>query len=237
MTGYIRHDAPDLFGYRRVVACGDASIEVAPIAKSCADALICAHHYSGSVAWASSLHLGVYCHGRLSGALQFGPAMNPASGSAIVSGTAPDEWLELNRMWLTDEKPANAGTRAIAYALRLIRHLRPRVRWVQTFADSRCGKHGAIYQAASFVYCGSHSTTFYELDGQWFHQSLAGRRPVDKRGWGSGPKARYFNKHRERAVAHTFEQYRYIRFLHGSWRSRLLLPVYPYPKPGVENPI
>lgn len=118
----------------------------------------------------------------------------------------------------------------LSMALRLVRHLRPKVEWVQSFADERCEKFGAVYQAASFLYCGEHSATFYELDGEWFHKSAWNRAAIDKRGWGSGPKLARFNANRERAVAHAFRQFRYIKFLRATAKRKLLLPVLPYPK-------
>jgi hypothetical protein len=157
--------------------------------------------------------------------------MNPASAANIVLGSTAESCLELNRMWLADEKPANAATRAIAFSIRVIRSQRPHVEWIQSFADERCGKFGAVYQAASFLYCGEHVGTFYELDGEWFHKSAVGRQ--DARGWGIGPKLTRFNAERDRAREHRFRQFRYIRLLSRSARQGLLLPSLPYPKPGV----
>jgi hypothetical protein len=114
--------------------------------------------------------------------------------------------------------------------MRYIKATRPDVEWVQSFADSRCGKLGLVYQAASFLYIGSHTTTFYLLDGEWFHKSLVGRAPVDSRGWGRGPKADRLAAGIDRAVPHEFEQYRYIRPLRKSVARRLVKPQQPYPK-------
>jgi hypothetical protein len=231
VSGALLYGDPDLFGKRPVTACSDGEVLVRAIPKAQADEAIRAGHYSRSVVWSSSLHFGVFVGGAFVGALQYGPAMNPASGARVVEGAEVDEWLELNRMWLAPEKPANCATRAISYSLRLVRAARPRVEWVQSFADSRCGKAGAVYQAASFVYCGSHESTFYEIDGEWFHKSMMGRKPVDKRGWGCGPRIAYFLANAHRATPHTFTQYRYLRFLDQRARRRLLLPSMPYPKP------
>lgn len=227
---------PDLFGHRDVLACGDGVVQVYRMDKDAADEIITRGHYSHSVVWSSSMHFGVrdVSNGLLIGALQFGPAMNPASGGKVVRDCLPDEWLELNRMWLSDAKPINCATRAISYALRLAKADRPGLTWVQSFADSRCRKAGGVYQAASFLYLGSHRSTFYELDGEWFHKSMKGRKPIDKRGWGSGPKVARFAANADRAVAHTFTQYRYIRFLEPRAKARLLLPVLPYPKPDQQ---
>lgn len=233
MRGYLHDGQGDLFSCPRVVGYEDDEVRVRLIPKDDADAVIRAGHYSRSVVWSSSVHFGVYVGGSMIGALQYGPAMNPASGSGVVDGTLPENWLELNRMWLSDEKPANTATRAIAFSLRVIGKIRPAVQWVQAFADERCGKAGGVYQAASFLYVGSHVSTFYELDGEWFHKSMLGRKEYDKRGWWSGPKIARFNANKDRAVPHRFKQYRYLRFLDRRAAKRLRLPVLPYPRPGM----
>lgn len=214
-----------------MVAVASGPVTVAEIAKDDADATIRAGHYSGTVAWASNLHLGVFLDGERIGAMQFGPAMNPASGGNVVAGATVESWLELNRLWLRDEKPPNTTSRAIACALRLVRQQRPRVQWVQSFADERCGKLGGVYQACSFLYCGEHTGTFYDIDGTVVHKSMLERPGVDKRGWRAGPRVAWAQANRDRAVPVTFRQFRYVKFLDRRARSRLLLPVLPYPKP------
>ena len=114
--------------------------------------------------------------------------------------------------------------------VKVIRHQRPRVQWIQTFADERCGKNGGLYQACSFLYCGFHVSEFYEIDGTWIHKSMMDRPSLDKRGWRSGPKVAWAKQNRARAKRHEFRQFRYIKFLDGRARGRLLLPVLPYPK-------
>lgn len=222
-----------LLGQAPLSAVADDELRVAVIPKELADSVIRAGHYSKATCWASSLHFGVYAGTCLLGALQYGPLMNPASAGKIVAGATARSCVELNRMWLADEKPANTASRAIAFSLRIVRSRRPEVEWVQSFADERCGKLGGVYQAASFVYCGEHESTFYELDGEWFHKSAIGRK--DKRGWGVGPKIERFNANRERAVPHTFRQFRYLRLLTRRARRDILLPQLPYPKPEVPN--
>lgn len=225
---------PTLFGSPEVVGAQSGNVRVEIVPKDYADTIIRAGHYSGSVSWSSNLHFGVYVNESVIGAMQFGPAMNPASGARVVEGSTPDTWLELNRLWLMDDKPKNTTSRAISCALRIVRHRKPAVEWVQSFADERCGKLGGVYQACSFLYCGEHTATFYELDGEWFHKSMLSRPSVDKRGWRSGPKVAWFKQNQDRAVAHTFRQFRYVKFLRPAARKRLLLPVLPYPKSLVE---
>ncbi|EJG8130418.1 protein mom, partial [Escherichia coli] len=98
---------------------------------------------------------------------------------------------------------------------------------VQSFADERCGRAGVVYQASNFDFIGSHESTFYELDGEWYHEITMN---AIKRG---GQRGVYLRANKERAVVHKFNQYRYIRFLNKRARKRLntkLFKVQPYPK-------
>lgn len=135
-TGYIFPAEPT--GSREAIGFGDASFSVRLIDRNLANDLIIANHYSRRVYRASTLHLGVFMAAELVGVLQFGFAMNPASADSVVAGTLMTEYLELNRMWLADVAPRNSESRALAYAIRLIRRVRPAVKWIQSFADERC---------------------------------------------------------------------------------------------------
>ena len=193
----------------------------------CRDAksIITRFHYSHRVVNNSYLHLGVYLEGALEGVLQFGYMLNPARAGKVVAGTVQGEYMELNRMWLSDEAPRNSESRAISYAVKYIRRACPSVAWIQSFADERCGGLGVVYQAANFLYIGCHKTTFYTLDGETYHEMLL---TAHKKGGQRGEKLRE-NLHR--AGKQTLRQFRYIFFLKRHWMRRLKLKVQPYPKP------
>lgn len=203
---------------------GQCDFYVAQIPSRMARAIITERHYSHRVVNNSYLHLGVFRDGAFEGALQFGYALNPARAGKVVSGTVQGEYMELNRMWLDDAAPCNSESRAISYAIKYIRRACPTVAWIQSFADERCGGLGVVYQACSFLYIGSHTTTFYELDGETYHEMLL---TCHIKGGSRGAKLR---AEADRATRHTLRQFRYIRFLKTDWRKRLKMPVLPYPK-------
>jgi hypothetical protein len=219
---------PSLFGQPEVVGFGCEAFRVELIERDKANAMIAANHYSRKVVNTSTLHLGVFLGPALVGALQFGCALNPASGGGIVEGATVDTFLELNRMWLDDRAPRNSESRALACAFRVIRRTRPQVGWIQSFADERCGRLGVVYQAANFLYCGEHDAVFWELDGVFHHNIVMTAAPETGKG---GRIAAHLQANRHRAKAHTLRQFRYLYFLHKGARRRLLLPVLPYPKP------
>lgn len=122
-----------------------------PIAAGEANALVKRVHYSGKVVQNSQLHIGVFLHGKLEGAMQFGPSLDKRKIQGLVTGTQWHEFIELNRMAFSEALPRNSESRAIAVAMRLLRQHAPQLKWVISFADAaQCGD-GAIYRAAGFV--------------------------------------------------------------------------------------
>ena len=198
---------------------------VAAIPRSEAVEIIRRHHYSRGVVRNSYVHLGVFLDGQRLGAMQLGYVLNPRRADRIVAGTGVHEYLELNRMWLADEAPRNSESRAISYAVKYIRRVLPRVKWIQSYADERCGGWGVVYQAAGFLYLGCHWTRFYELDGEFYHVMLL---TAHKKG---GLRGRHLRANLDRARPHTFRQFRYWRPLKPRCRKYLRFPVLPYPKP------
>ena len=127
-------------------------IEVRPIAKRDADALIKRVHYSGKVVRNS------HAIARRLPARQAGgrDAIRPAAcrsrtSSDLVRDTGWNGFLELNRLAFTDVLPRNSESRALGIALRMIRKHYPHIEWIVSFADAcQCGD-GTIYRAAGFI--------------------------------------------------------------------------------------
>lgn len=209
---------------------GSRQFSVAQIPRKQACEIIVANHYSRRIVQNSYIHLGVFLSGELVGVLQFGYALNPARADKVVAGTVVGEYLELNRMWLDDKAPRNSESRALSYAIKFIKKACPTVAWIQSFADERCGCWGVVYQAANFLYCGHHWTSFYILDGEVYHELLL---TAHKKG---GARGAYLRENIDRAEQHRLRQFRYVLFIKRSWRARLRLSPMPYPKPGQPLP-
>lgn len=230
MKGFIFSEQPSLFGQSDVVGFGDVSFSVKEIDRKIASKVIIENHYSKKVYAASYIHLGVFIDGEMCGVLQFGYAMNPASGGSVVSGTEMNEYLELNRMWLDDIAPRNSESKAVSYSLKIIKRKFPSIKWIQSFADERCGGFGIVYQACSFDYFGEHDSTFWELDGVVYHNSLMTRDPSLSKA------AATIQNGKDRAKSYCLRQFRYIKFLDQRVRKNCTLKNVPYPKHyEVEN--
>lgn len=200
-------------------------IQVAPIKKADADALVRRIHYSGSVVMNSQLNLGVFLNGRLEGAMQFGPPLDKRKVGALVTGTPWNGFLELNRMAFSERLPRNSESRAIAVAMRLIRKHYPHIQWVVSFADgSQCGD-GTIYRASGFVL-----TSIKKNRTAW--RNAAGHvvsRVTMEKGKNMVAGKSSMASYRE-AGYEPIEgfQLRYMYFLDPSARGRLTVPVLPF---------
>ena len=222
---FIYRGQGERFGARRAVGFGDDDFCVKEIDRNLANMVVKKNHYSRKFYSASYIHLGVFIEGELVGVLQFGYAMNPASQASVVAGTAMDEYLELNRMWLDDIAPRNSESRALSCALKMIRASYPKIKWVQSFADERCVLGGIVYQACNFRYYGEHRSTFWELDGEVFHNSIM----TDSRK-AETSKGKKLQGRAGEAVAHVLRQFRYLYFMKPRFSKKCLHTEKPYPK-------
>lgn len=227
--GYILSDQPSLFGKPDVVGFGDDTFCVRELPRARANAIIQRNHYSRKFYSASYIHLGVYIDGEFRGVLQFGYAMNPASAGSVVEGTGLDEYLELNRMWLDDFAPHGSESRALSHAVKFIRRRYPKIKWIQSFADERCGKFGAVYQASGFGYYGEHTATFWELDGVVYHNSLMTRDPVLSK------SAAVLQAGKDRATPSELRQFRYLMFMAPRFARGCKLKQQAFPKPNAAR--
>lgn len=222
--GYIYDAQQTLFGAREVIGFGTSDWCVKEVERKTANNIIVNNHYSKKFYNATYIHLGVFIKGELLGILQYGYAMNPASGGSVVEGTQMDEYLELNRMWLDDKAKRNSESKAISYSIKYIRNKYPKVKWIQSFADERCGGFGIVYQACSFSFYGEHKALFWTLDGEIYHNSLMTRDPKLSKA------AAKLQQNKDRATSEELRQFRYIKFLDERWRKKCLLKQAPYLK-------
>ena len=224
--GYIYNNQNVLFGSRDVVGFSNGKLYVKEIDRGLANDIIVKNHYSHKSTGHSYIHLGVYINSELVGVLQYGYAMNPSSGGSIVPGTGNKDYLELNRMWLSDIAPRNSESMAISCSIKYIKNKYPIVKWIQSFADERCGGFGIVYQACSFSYYGEHTSIFWELDGEVYHNIIK----TNSKGLGGGYERLNNPANKDRIKKHTLRQFRYIKFIDNRWKKRCLLTEKKCPK-------
>ena len=229
---YIYANQSSLWGEPECVGFGIDDFYIKEIDRKLANKIIINNQYSKKVYSATYLHLGLFYKNELSGVLQYGYAMNPASCGSVVKGTKQKEYLELNRMWISDDCKQYAESQAISYSIKYIKKKLKTIKWIQSFADERCGGFGIVYQACSFDYYGEHNSIFWTLEGQIYHNSLMTRNPKLSK------PAKYLQENKNNATSQTLRQFRYIKFIDKREKKNCLLKQMPYPKhykEGIEK--
>lgn len=229
MKNKIWSNQESLFGSKEVIGFGTKEFYIKEIYKKLSNEIIIKNHYSKKVAGFATtyIYIGVFENDILLGSLQLGFAMNPASAKNVVKGTGVYEHLELNRMWLSDDiKTKYAESQVIGYSIKYIKRKYPKIKWIQSFADERCGGFGIVYQACSFSYYGEHTSKFWELDGETFHNKAMTMKDATK----LNKKEKYLQDNKHRAVMYELRQFRYIKFLDQREKKNCLLKEQPYPK-------
>jgi hypothetical protein len=218
-----------LFGSKEIIGFGSSEFHIKEIERNKANEIIVKNHYSKKFYNATYIHLGVFLNSELVGVLQFGYAMNPASCGSVVEGTEINQYLELNRMWLDDKAPRNSESQAISYCVKYIRSKFPKIKWIQSFADERCGGFGIVYQGANFKFYGEHTAIFWNLDNEVYHNSLMTRNPKLSK------SAAFLQANKERAYSEELRQFRYIYWIDKRWEKKVLFKEMPYPKHYLEK--
>ncbi len=224
MKSYIYSEQSSLWGDPELFGFGSSDFYIKEIDRKLANKIIVENHYSKKFYNATYIHLGLFVDKDIQGVLQYGYAMNPASCGSVVKGTKQNEYLELNRMWIADNVGQYPESRSISYSLKYIRRKFPKIKWIQSFADERCGGFGIVYQACSFGYYGEHKSVFWQLDNQVYHNSLMTRNPKLSK------SARMLQENKDKAKSYFLRQFRYIKFLDQREKKKCLLKEQPYPK-------
>lgn len=228
---YIYSSQSSLWGDPELLGFGSDDFYIKEIDRKLANDIIVKNHYSNKYFNNSFIHLGVYYNNKINGCLQYGHLMNNNSVSNIVEGTINGDALELNRMWICDDICLYPESKAISYSIKYIRRKYPNIKWIQSFADERCGGFGIVYQACSFSYYGEHISEFYEYNGEYYHKTMFTN--LGKSGTHSA-KARELRKNRNAANKIKLRQFRYIKFLDQREKKKCLLKEQPYPKHYIE---
>ncbi len=214
-------------------------VRLRPITAKAGNDFIRRVHYSGKSTRNSQLHIGVFYHGSLHGAMQIGPPLDRSKLLPLVAGTTRTGMAELNRMAFDDVLPRNSESRAIAVLAHLLRKIRPELKWLVTFADATACGDGTIYRAAGMTLTAiRRNNSILELpNGHRVHEMTFRLAPNLPRKWlggrsyyditGGSPDKRKFMEETGAIEAIGF-QLRYILFLDPGWRDRLTVPEIPY---------
>ena len=221
-----------MFGSREIIGFGSDDFYIKEIERDKANDVIIKNHYSKKVFNNSYIHLGCFIKSEMLGVLQFGHLLNNLSVGTLVAETKPGDALELNRMWFSDKAERNSESKALSYCIKYLRSKFKSIQWIQSFADQRCGGFGIVYQAANFSYYGEHTSDFYEIDGEFYHQIMLTNNGKSA---SNSAKAKRLKASKNEAIKHTFRQFRYIYFMNNKTKIKCLLKEQQYPKHYAQN--
>lgn len=170
-----------------------------------------------------TVKIGVWEADRFVGVVIFACGGTPEIATPF--GLGKFDVCELVRVALRDH--VTPVSRIIAVALRLLRKQSPGLRLVVSFADSREGHHGGIYQAGGWVYVGAFSHHVYRVHGKEVHPKTLHSRYG--KGGQSVPWLRANVDPKACRVA-TPPKHKYLMPLDDEMRAKIAPLAKPYPK-------
>jgi hypothetical protein len=127
---------------------------VAPIKKEEAHPWLRQKHYAKRLPVVMFAY-GLYVDGVLDGVITYGLPPSRYLCIGICGAEYADQVLELNRLVL-NSNTKNQASFLIGNSLKML----PRPRIIVSYADTKMGHHGFIYQATNFIYCGLSEKRF-----------------------------------------------------------------------------
>jgi hypothetical protein len=232
---YIYKNQSSLWGEPECIGFGTDEFYVKEIDRKLANNIIIKNHYSKKTFNNTYINLGVFYNNELKGVLQYGHLMNPSSSKNIVKNSNSSTCLELNRMWIDDNCIKYAESQAISCSIKYIKKKHKKIKWIQSFADERCGGLGIVYQACSFYYFGEHTSEFYILDNVYYHSTYFTNTKGNSAS--KSEKAKLIRKRIAECKKIKLRQFRYIKFIDKREKKNCFLKEHPYPKHYKENKI
>lgn len=176
--------------------------------------------------------IGAWEDDRFIGALVFGLGAAGACNGAQYGLKRNFEMVELQRVALTIHQAKT--TRIIAIAIRLLKEKNPLLRLIVSFADTRYGHHGGIYQGGGWVYSGDYGSSgnMYRVCGVEVHAKTLHSR------YGTGGQSigwLHANVDPKACRLKLPIKHRYLMPLDDEMRKRIEPLRKPYPKRAVSS--
>lgn len=133
------------------------------------------YHYSHTGFKKAQLNLGVYDinTNKLVGVMQWGCSAqeNVRLDKYVKEPLTKHQYFELNRFCMADTDGQNSESQALGLGIKWIKHVRPDIKLLVSYAGRKEGNVGYIYQATNWEYLGYFiSPGFWNIDGKEMHQ-------------------------------------------------------------------
>lgn len=182
-------------------------------------------HYSRVMPAAKLVRVGVWEEGRFVGAILYGSGANRHLSRPF--GLKPTQACELVRVALAPARK-HPTSRCLAFSLKMLRRQSPGVQLVVSYADSKEGHLGIIYQATNWLYLGASTQPYLKVRGKIEHP----RSLYDRYGRG-GQQIGWLREHVD-PNAERVEmpaKHKYVYVFSKRLRRKLEGEAQPYPKP------
>ena len=181
-------------------------------------------HYSRAMPASKLVRIGVWEDGRFRGAILYGVGAN--RHLARPFGLEITQACELVRVALAPGR-AHPTSRCLAISLRLLRRQSPGLEIVVSYADTKEGHLGTIYQATNWLYLGASTQPYLRVKGKIEHpRSLYDR--YGPRGQSVPWLRRHVDPRAERVAMPA--KLKYVWPFDPALRSELAAVAQPYPK-------
>ncbi len=123
-------------------------------------------HYSHAMPAAKLVRIGVWEQGRFVGAILYGSGANRHLSRPF--GLKSTEACELVRVALTSGRQ-HPTSRCLAVSLKMLKRQSPGLQLVVSYADTKEGHLGIIYQATNWIFLGASSQPYLKVRGKIEH--------------------------------------------------------------------
>lgn len=160
-----------------------ADMVIKQVSVSSIRGIVAANHYSHIMPDSTVIAFAGLFGNVICGVVVFGVGTSPAQYKNILPGIQDGEYLELTRLWCSDESPRNTESKLVSGAMKM---LHAKYKLIVSYADPSRGHVGYIYQACNFYYCGmtQGGTRLVDEKGKERHQKSVNiykiRRPEFK---------------------------------------------------------
>ena len=181
-------------------------------------------HYSRQMPAAKLVRIGVWEGGRFVGVILYGSGANRHLSRPF--GLQPTEACELVRVALAPDRQ-HPTSRCLAFSLKMLKRQSPGLQLVVSYADTKEGHLGIIYQATNWLFLGASTQPYLKVRGKIEHP----RSLYDRYGRG-GQQIGWLRKHVD-PNAHRVEmpaKLKYVYAFSKPLRQELEAIAQPYPK-------
>ena len=123
-------------------------------------------HYSRAMPAAKLVRIGVWEKGKFVGAILYGSGAN--RHLARPFGLKSTEGCELVRVALASGRE-HPTSKCLSISLKMLRRQSPGLKLIVSYADSKEGHLGTIYQATNWIYLGSSAQPYLKVRGKIEH--------------------------------------------------------------------